>query len=48
MEEKKLINCIAEDTIRKLVNRAKELEIKKEDIVQLLVLGGQIHMIYYK
>lgn len=46
--EERIIHCIAEDSVRKLVDKANKLSIKKEDIVQIFVLGGQVHMIYYR
>ena len=34
-EEKKLITCIIGSTVREVIKQAQELEIKKEDIVNL-------------
>lgn len=47
-EEKKLITCIIGSTVREVIKQAQELEIKKEDIVNMFPLGGQIYLIFYK
>lgn len=49
MEDKeKEITCIVGLTIRNLLDKAKSLEIKKEDIVNIFPMEGQIYMIFYK
>lgn len=49
MEDKeKEITCIVGLTIRNLLDKAKNLEIKKEDIVNIFPMEGQIYMIFYK
>lgn len=35
-------------TMRSIVSQANELEIQKEDIVQIYKLGDQIYLVYYK
>ena len=47
-EEKKLITCIIGSTVREVIKQAQELETKKEDIVNMFPLGGQIYLIFYK
>ena len=47
-EEKKLITCIIGSTVREVIKQAQELEIKKEDIVNMFPLGGQIYLVFYK
>ena len=47
-EEKKLITCIIGSTVREVIKQAQELEIKREDIVNMFPLGGQIYLIFYK
>lgn len=47
-EEKTLITCIIGSTVREVIKQAQELEIKKEDIVNMFPLGGQIYLIFYK
>lgn len=47
-EEKELITCIIGSTVREVIKQAQELEIKKEDIVNMFPLGGQIYLIFYK
>lgn len=39
---------IANFSIRAIVDRVNELEIKKEDIVSLLKEGNQYFLVYYK
>lgn len=47
-EEKKLIACIIGSTVREVIKQAQELEIKREDIVNMFPLGGQIYLVFYK
>lgn len=47
-EEKKLITCIIGSTVRDVIKQAQELEIKKEQIVNMFPLGGQIYLVFYK
>ena len=47
-EEKKLITCIIGSTVREVIKQAQELEIKREDIVNMFSLGEQIYLIFYK
>ena len=47
-EEKKLITCIIGSTVRDVIKQAQELEIKREDIVSMFLLGGQIYLVFYK
>lgn len=47
-EENKLITCIIGSTVREVIKQAQELEIKREDIVNMFPLGGQIYLIFYK
>ena len=47
-EEKKLITCIIGSTVREVIKQAQELEIKKEQIVNMFPLGGQIYLVFYK
>jgi len=47
-KEKTSITCIIGSTVREVIKRAQELEIKKEDIVNVFPLGGQVYLIYYK
>lgn len=42
------MTCITGDKVRDLVNQANELEIPREDIVNIFALGGQLYLIYYK
>lgn len=48
MGEKKLMSCIVGSSVRDIVNRAVELEIPREDIVNMFVLGEQVYLIFYK
>jgi len=48
MKEEKTITCIIGSTVREVIKQAQELEIKKEDIVNMFPLGGQIYLIFYK
>lgn len=47
-KEKKLIACIIGSTVREVIKQAQELEIKREDVVNMFPLGGQIYLIFYK
>ena len=47
-EENKLITCIIGSTVREVIKQAQELEIKREDIVNMFPLGGQIYLVFYK
>lgn len=43
-----VITCIISPTMREIIKQAKELEIKKEDIVNIFPLNGQIYLVYFK
>lgn len=47
-EEKTLITCIIGSTVREIIKQAQELEIEREDIVNIFSLGGQIYLVFYK
>lgn len=47
-ENKGLIQCIVGANVRNVVSQANELEIKREDIIQMFILGGQVYLVYYK
>lgn len=47
MEEKK-INCITTPTVREAIRKAQELNIKREELVNIFSLGELIYLIYYK
>lgn len=47
-KEKTLITCIIGSTVREVIKQAQELEIKREDIVSMFPLGGQIYLVFYK
>ncbi len=47
-ENKKLIQCICESSVRNVIKQANELEIQREDIIQMFILGGQVYLVYYK
>jgi hypothetical protein len=47
-KEKTLITCIVAPTVREIIKQAIELEIKKEQIVNMFPLGGQIYLVFYK
>lgn len=47
-KEKTLITCIIGSTVREVIKQAQELEIKREDIVNMFPLGGQIYLVFYK
>lgn len=42
------MTAFAENSIRAIVERANELEIKRENIVSLLSERGQYVLVYYK
>ena len=44
----KIMTCITGRTIRNIVEQANELEITKDDIVSMFVLGEHIYLIYYR
>lgn len=46
-DESKVITCVTGPTVRDIVAQAAELEIAREDIVNIFPLGGQIYLIYY-
>lgn len=48
MEKKKMVHCISAPSLRKLVEAANELNISKEDIINIVDFGNQIHLIYYR
>lgn len=43
----KAITAVVGTTVRDVIKQAIELEIKKEDIVSMFPLGGQIYLVYY-
>lgn len=47
-EEKTLITCIIGSTVREVIKQAQKLEIKREDIVNMFPLEGQIYLVFYK
>lgn len=47
-EEKTSITCIIGSTVREVIKQAQELEIKREDIVNMFPLGGQVYLVFYK
>ena len=47
-DKKKLMTCISGSTVREIVSKANELEIEREDIINIFVLGGQVHLVFYK
>jgi hypothetical protein len=47
-EEKTLITCIIGSTVREVIKQAQELEIKREDIVNMFPLERQIYLVFYK
>lgn len=44
----KIMTCIVGQTVRDIINQANELDISKEDIVNMFTLGGQIYLVYFK
>lgn len=47
-KEKKILTCIVGPTVRSIIQRANELEIQREDIINMFALGGQVYLCYYK
>ena len=47
-KEKTLITCIIGSTVREVIKQAQELEINREDIVNMFSLGEQIYLVFYK
>ena len=47
-EKKTLITCIIGSTVREVIKQAQELEIRREDIVSMFTLGGQIYLVFYE
>lgn len=47
-KKEKVITCVIADNMRKIISRAQELEIKREDIVSILAREGQIYLVFYK
>ena len=43
----KVITAVIGTTVRDVIKQAIKLEIKKEDIVSMFPLGGQIYLVYY-
>ena len=46
--KKTSITCIIGSTVREVIKQAQELEIRREDIVSMFPLGGQIYLVFYK
>lgn len=44
----KTMTCIVGYTVRDIINQVNELEIPREDIVSMFVLGGQVYLVFYK
>lgn len=44
----KAITCLVADSMRDIINAAKEEDIPREDIVNILVLNKQVYLVYYK
>ena len=44
----KVMTCIVGQTVRNIVAQANELEIPREDIINMFALGGQIYLVFYK
>ncbi len=44
----KIMTCIVGQTVRNIVAQANGLEIPREDIVSMFVLGGQVYLVFYK
>ena len=49
MEEvhKKTLNCIAGQTVKKIITQFNQLEVPKEDVVSMFSFGGQIYLTFY-
>lgn len=48
IKDGKVMTCITGPTVRKVIAQANGLEIPREDVVNMFVLGGQIYLVYYK
>lgn len=48
IRDEKVMTCIVGYKVRDLVKQANELEIPREDIVNMFALAGQIYLVYYK
>lgn len=48
IKDGKIMTCIVGQTVRDIINQANELDISKEDIVNMFTLGGQIYLVYFK
>ena len=46
--EEKIIHCIAENNVQTIVQKARKLNLSKEDIVSMFTLGGQVYLVYYR
>lgn len=46
--EERIIHCIAESNVQKIVKKANELAIAREDIIAMFTLGGQVYLVYYR
>ena len=47
-DDNKLLSCVVGTNVRNVINKANELGIKKEDIVQMFILRDQVYLVYYK
>lgn len=47
-ENDRILHCIVGYNVRNIISQANELEIKREDIVQMFILGEQVYLVYYK
>ena len=47
MKDSKLMTCIIGSSVRDIINQARELEIQREDIVNMFVLREQVYLVYY-
>lgn len=48
MEESTYITCITGGTVREVINKANELEIKKEDIINMFPLNSQVYLVFQR
>lgn len=48
MEKRRVISCITGSTVRGMIDKANELKLTKEDILDILVLRDQVYLIYFK
>lgn len=46
--EGKVIHCIAESNVQTIVQKARKLDLSKEDIIAMFTLGGQVYLVYYR